>query len=185
MNRFLKWVGLTNSAFWLGASLFFTFAVGPAFFSEKGLAIFGGPQNAGGARYYAGAMAQIVLERYFLMQQICGGLALAHIFVAWIYTGRPLQRTIIGMVAGAFLIGCVEGHWIQPQLHELHLTMHGLGGQITKTQAEKARKSFAVWHGFSQVINLAALVGISGYFWRLNRAESGPRFTTQTKFGWE
>ena len=72
MNRFLKWVGLLNAAIWLGATLFFTFAVGPAFFSEKTWALFGWPQNVLAAKYYAGAVAQVVLERYFLMQHLCG-----------------------------------------------------------------------------------------------------------------
>lgn len=185
MNRFLKWVGLTNAAFWLGASIFFSFVIGPAFFSEKCLAIFGGPQNAGVARFYVGSIAQVVLERYFLMQQVCGGLALVHLFVSWVYTGRPLQRGIIILVASAFLIGCLGGFWVQPKLHELHRTMYGLNGRVTVAQAEKARKSFGVWHGFSQAINLVSLLTITGYFWRLNRVESGTRFTTQTKFSWE
>lgn len=177
-------MGLVNAALWLGASVFFTLAVGTAFFSEKGLAVFGGPQNAAAARYYAGAMAQVVLERYFLMQQICGAIALVHISISWIYTGRPLHRTIISLVLAAFLIGCLEAHWVQPKLHGLHRTMYGFD-RVTVAQANQARKSFGLWHGFSQILNLVAVISITGYFWRLNRVESGPRFTTQTKFSWE
>lgn len=185
MNRFLKWVGLLNAAIWLGATLFFTFAVGPAFFSEKTWALFGWPQNVLAAKYYAGAVAQVVLERYFLMQHLCGSLALLHLFVSWIYTGRPLQRWLGGMVAGVVVIGFLGGFWIQPKLHELHQTMYGVGGRITVVQAEKARRSFGVWHGFSQAMNFAAMLGIAGYFWQLHRVESGTRFTTSTKFSWE
>jgi len=185
VNRFLRWIGLVNAAVWLGSTLFFTFGVGPALFSDPVLAIFGGPQNALAAKYYAGAVAQVVLERYFYLHQLCGGLALIHAFVSWIYTGRPLQRWMIGLATGAFVIGLLGGYWIQPKLQGLHRTMYGANGRITMAQADKARRSFGLLHGFSQALNGLALAGIAGYFWQLNRPEASPRFTPHSKFGWE
>jgi len=63
---FLRFVGVVMTAVWFGASSFFTFFVGPAFFSMKMLDMLG-VANVQSSRAYVGAAAQIVINRYFVL----------------------------------------------------------------------------------------------------------------------
>src|SRR5580765_2964401 len=112
MIGFLRFIGIANAAVWFGSGDFFTLAVGPAFFSEGMINLFGGG-NAQLGRAYAGAAAQVVLERYFLLQQICGGIALIHLLSEWIYMGRPLKRLTLCLLSGLLLLGFVAGYGLQ------------------------------------------------------------------------
>src|SRR3989442_11060570 len=81
---------------WFGASIFFTFSVGPAFFSDKMIGLL--------TRPYAGAAAQIVIERYFFFHEMCGVIALAHLVAEWLYMGKPLQRLTLWLLLGIFAL---------------------------------------------------------------------------------
>ncbi len=67
-------------------------------------------------RPYAGAAAQILIERYFLFHELCGGVALAHLVAEWLYMGKPLQRLTLWLLLGIFALGLVGGHSLQPKL---------------------------------------------------------------------
>lgn len=182
MHGFLRWIGLTNTALWFGATLFFTVAVGPAFFSPEVLNLFGYSNNSHVARFYAGSVAQIVLERYYTLQCICASIAVLHLVSERLYTGRMIKRLSLYLVGLMFILALVGGFIIQPKLHQLHRTMYGAGGAATAETVQKARHSFGTWHGVSQVANLFILCGTLFYTWRCAQPETLTRFTPRTKF---
>jgi hypothetical protein len=163
---FLRIVGIVNAALWFGASLFFTFFVGPAFFSEAMVGLLN--------KAYAGAAAQIVLERYFLLQMICGLVALSHLIGESLYLSRPILRWSLSLVAAIFVLGLVGGYGIQPKLKRLHLQMYA--ANTTPEVKTSSRKAFRIWHGLSWVVNLAALGGITVYLFRITQQGDNSRY---------
>jgi hypothetical protein len=165
---FLRFIGLLNLAIWLGASVFFTFVGGPAFFSDEMMKVL---QH----RYYAGAAAEVVMGRYFILNYCCAAVALAHLLAVRLYSGRRLSRSKLGLwivLAGLILFGGLQ---LQPQLRMLHHTMYW--GE-TATQQSEAARSFRIWHGASQMVNLLVLGGLVVYFSRVVRPEEPPRYAT-------
>ncbi len=166
MIGFLRFVGVANAAMWFGASIFFTFSVGPAFFSDEMIALL--------TRPYAGAAAQIVIERYFLFHELCGAVALVHLVAEWLYMGKPLQRLTLWLLLGILALGLVGGHILQPRLRALHRTIYGPGS--TPQQIDQAKQSFKLWHAASQALNLVVLGGVAVYLWRATTPGSGYRY---------
>jgi len=162
----LRFVGVANAAMWFGASIFFTFSVGPAFFSDKMIGLL--------TRPYAGAAAQIVIERYFLFHELCGAVALVHLVAEWLYMGKPLQRLTLWLLLGILALGLVGGHILQPRLRDLHRTIHGPGS--APQQIDRAKQSFKLWHAASQALNLVVLGGVAVYLWRATTPGSGYRY---------
>jgi hypothetical protein len=170
MIGLLRIVGLANVAIWLGASVFFTLAAGPAFFSEEMLQLLGRP--------HAGAAAQLVLERYFIMHQVCAGVALLHLVGEGMYMGRAIHRWTLGMLLVLLVFSLVGGYVIQPQLRSLHLTMYRPG--TAAEEQESAGRSFRILHGVSQVMNLVMVAGVFIYLVRLTKAPAeAPRYRFQ------
>ena len=156
-----------NAAVWFGGAVFFTFAAGPAFFSQAMFNLVG--------RIYAGAAAQIVLERYFALQMVCACIALAHLVAEWLYTGKLLSRTTPHLLIGLLSIGLIGGFWLQPKLKALHLEKYGARTQ--PAQRLEAERSFGLWHGVSQTINLFAMGGLVVYLWQITQnLEAVPRW---------
>lgn len=156
-----------NAAVWFGGAVFFTIAAGPAFFSTEMLNLVG--------RIYAGAAAQILLERYFNLQLLCAALALIHLLAEWLYTGKLLSRWTPYLLLGLLSIGLVGGFWLQPKLKALHLEKYGVRSQ--PAQRLEATRAFSLWHGVSQTINLLALGGLTAYLWQITQnLEAVPRW---------
>src|SRR5207247_3593120 len=153
---------------WFGASIFFTFSVGPAFFSDKMIGLL--------TRPYAGAAAQIVIERYFFFHEMCGVIALTHLVGEWLYMGKPLQRLTLWLLLGIATLGLLGGYSLQPKLRTLHRAMYGPGS--TPQQVDQARHSFKLWHATSQALNLVILCGVAVYLWRVTTPGSGYRYRT-------
>ncbi|MBI2925047.1 MAG: DUF4149 domain-containing protein [Verrucomicrobia bacterium] len=172
MLSVLRVIGTVNAAVWFGATVFFTFAAGPAFFSEAMLKLLGRP--------HAGAAAQIVLERYFLLHHWCGLIALAHLSAEWLYAGKPLSRFRLALLLTLFGLGLLGGYWLQPKMHKLHMDWYG--ARSTPAMRERAQKSFGLWHGVAQGSNLLVLAGVLVYFWQVTHPEGLPRFKGQNKF---
>jgi hypothetical protein len=81
------------------------------------------------------------------------------------------------------LLGLVGGLLLQPHLQQLHRIRSAV--TTTPAQKEVAKNSFARWHGVSMVMNLVAMAGLLGYFWRLTNPPSpdaAPRFFSENKF---
>ena len=166
MIGLLRFIGIFNAAVWLGAAIFFTFGAGPAFFSDEMKRMIPPPYN--------GVAAQLVIERYFILQYICGAIALLHLFAAKSYLGRKIDRGLFGILFALFSLGLLGGFWLQPKLKNLHALKYF--GRSMEQQASAAQ-SFGMWHGISQLANLFMLVALLYYFWRLIFTENESRTT--------
>lgn len=172
MPTALRFIGIINAAIWFGAAIFFTFGVGPAFFTPEMTSLLGRPR--------AGAAAQLVIERFFILQHTCAIIAILHLLAEWLYMGRPLERLTLGVVIGAFCLGLVGGAWIAPKLKQLHLVKYSQNS--TSEMREGAAKSFGAWHGVSQMANLLLMVAILGHLWKMSNRMDNTRFVSANKF---
>ncbi len=168
----LRFVGVLNASVWFGAAIFFTAAVGPAFFSPEMIQLLGKPR--------AGAAAQLVLSRYFTLHLCCGLVALGHLTVGWLYSGKPAERWLLSTVTGVMILGSVGGGWLLPQMRQLHAAKYD--ARSTPAVRETSARSFSAWHGVSQGLNLIALVALGGYFWRIMNPPDAPFFVSANKF---
>jgi hypothetical protein len=170
----LRFIGVVNAAVWFGAAAFFTFAVAPTFFTPEMKKLLGD--------IYGGLVAQLVLERYFMLHYWCGGVALLHLLAEWVYLGKALQRVMLWLLIGILGLGLLGGLWLQPKLKRLHQIKYGRSDLFTSAQKASATRSFRVWHGVSQAMNLLVLGGLVVYYWRTVHPNEGPRFVSATKF---
>ena len=168
----LRFIGLLNAAIWLGSLVFFTACVGPSFFSEEMLRILGKP--------HAGAAAQVVLGRYFELQFWCAGIAVVHLVSEWLYTGRPVHRSILIVLGTVIFLEVAGGYFLQPRLKDLHYAMYH--PRSTVPQREAARKSFGMLHGVAQTMNLLVLGGVLFYLWHTAQWTGNTRFLSASKF---
>ena len=179
MNAVLRFIGATNAAIWLGSAIFFTFGIAPAVFYSPEMKELFGPVF----REYAGAIAQVLLQYFFRLQYVCAGVAVAHLLAERLFTRRPLERLRLHLLGWLLFLGLTGGLLLQPHLKRLHYTRSAVAS--SPTQKEAAAKSFGRWHGVSQVMNLIAMAGLLGYFWRLTSPpdpEAAPRFFSENKF---
>lgn len=156
MLSVLRFAGIVNAAIWLGAAVFLTFVAGPALFSTEVLELL--------PRYHAGRVAQVLLGRYFIFQQVCGGLAVLHLLAEWLYAGRNPRRFGLSLLAVLVGLGLAGGLGLQPRMKQLHSVKYA--ASATPVQRAAAGKSFRLWHGVSQATNLLLLGGVLLYFWR-------------------
>lgn len=178
MLSFLRFFGVTVAAVWFGATVFFTCFAGPAFFSDAMKTLIPPPYN--------GAVAQLVLGRYFILHYLCGFLALAHLGVEWMYSGRVPARVTVWLVGGALGLSLFGGLWLQPKLKLLHELKYAdqYRRAATPLQREAAAKDFGTWHGVSQAMNLLILAALWLYLARVIQPGESPRFVSPiNKFG--
>lgn len=176
----IRFIGIINAAIWLGAAVFLTFGAAPAFFG-------GEVKNLGLHPFWPGAMAQLVLARFFYLQYICGVIAVAHLLAEWVYLGRRLHRLTLALLIGLLLIAFVGGLGMQPKLRRLNLVKYSMSEQykpeaIPAEQRVAAAKSFGLWHGVASAMNLVALMGLVVYFWRVTHPSDKLRFVGTPKF---
>jgi hypothetical protein len=157
----LRFVGLVNAAIWLGAAVFFTVAVGPAFFSEAMLKLFGGPQ-AQYSHAYAGMAAMVVIKRYFLCHHVCGAIAILHGMAEAGYQGLPFKRFRNLLAVSIFTVGLALGLLLQPRMGVWLEAKYN--PRLTSEARVAAAHSFSVWHGVSQVANLLMTGGLLVFF---------------------
>ena len=179
----LRFIGIANASIWAGTAFFFTAVAGPALFSKETLEIFGGSNNLEAARFFAGSVAQILLDRYFSIQIVCGAIALLLLMAEWLYWGRPVQERTLLWAAGLFTLVLLGAYGFQPKLHQLHRTMYGVGAKVTYPQAQKARQTFSLWHGLSQAVNLVVCGGTLVYLWRVSQPPPSARFVNRSPTG--
>lgn len=175
MIGFLRFIGVTNASIWFGSAIFFTYIAWPAFFSPDMLRLFGGA-TAPLAKAYGGAAAQVVLERHYILQQWCGAIAVFHLLVEWLYTGKAVHRFILWLVVGMFGLGLAGGYLLQPKMQELHYKMYG--GRYAATERKKAERAFNIVNGVAQAANFLVTAGLLLCVWNVTNPASAPR----TKF---
>jgi hypothetical protein len=169
-------VGVLNAAVWFGASVFFTFAAGPAPFSAEMKSLLG--QN--NFPYFSGAIAQVLIARYFHLQVVCGAVAVVHLLAEWLYLGRHPRKLQAGLLIGLCLAALAGGYWFQPKLKALHAVKYGI--KTRPDVREIADRSFRTWHGVSQVINVLLVAGLAVYLWRITNPSDPTRFVSSVKF---
>ena len=168
---FLKFVGVVNAAIWLGGALAFTLVVVPGFFSPAMLGLL--PKS------HAGAAAQIIIERCFVLQHVCGFIGILHALAGWLYLGRPLRSLTNYLLVIVFCLGLIGSVGIAPKLRQLHLQKYG----VRSTPAERAAAdhTFKMYHGLARVLDLIAIGGIAVYFWRVTYASDTARYAPVNK----
>jgi hypothetical protein len=174
----IRFIGVLNAAIWLGAAVFFTFAVAPAFF-------IGDVEKLGLHVFWRGAMAQLILARYFQVQYLCGLVAGAHLLTEWIYLGRRLERVTLWLLITLMAVGLAGGVWIQPKLKRLNLVRYNMSetykpAAFPAPARAAAEESFRFWHRVSQIMNLAAMGALGFYFWRVVHPPDDLRFVGAT-----
>ena len=166
---------MVNAAVWFGAGVFFTFAGGPAVFSDDMKTLLG-PNNF---PYFSGAIAQVLIARYFMLQLVCAGIAVAHLLAEWLYLGRPLQRFATWLLLFLLSLSLVGDLWMQPKIKRLHRAKYAVNA--TLLSRETAAHSLRAWHGVAQAVNLLMLAGLVTYLWRVTYVEDATQFLATTK----
>ena len=172
MLGFLRLVGILNAAVWVGSVFFFTFAAAPAFFSDEMAAIL--------PRSHAGAAAQVVVYRYFLVQLWCAAIALAHLVAEWLYSGRPFKRLTLMLLMGLFLLNILGAYVLLPKMKELHLKKYS--PQTTSEVKASASRAFRILHVTSTLMNLLVIPGVLVYLWQVTKPVNTARFTSVNRF---
>jgi hypothetical protein len=173
---FLRFVGILNAAVWFGTAIFFSFGVGLVPFSQEMKSLLG--QN--NYPYFSGAIAQILLARYFDFQLACGVVAVVHLLAEWLYLGKPLRKFQVGLLVGLCSAALLGGYGLQPKLKALHATKYGMNHRPEIRLA--ADHSFRTWHAFSQVVNFLTVAGLTVYLWRAANPSDPTRFVSAFKF---
>jgi hypothetical protein len=156
----LRFIGLLNAAVWLGAMVLFTAILGPALFSPEVKIL------VGRSEWLPGAIAQILVERYMLLQQWCAIIALIHLIFDWLYTGKLFAKSSIFILLICLGIGLSGTRLLAPEMKKLHLIKYA--PQSAQADRERANRNFRILHGTSQVTNLLSLCGVLFYYWRLS-----------------
>jgi len=177
---FLRFIGVINAAVWLGAAVFLTVWVGPAIFSDDMKDLL----TKTNYPYFSGAIAQIILKRYYHVHLTCGVVAFLHLLAEWLYMGRPARKFSMTLLSALFALALLGGFWLQPKMKDLHAVRYGTrqGVNVTPEEREAARKSFGVWHGVAQLANLFMIGGLVVYVWRTANPSDTLRFVSSVKF---
>jgi hypothetical protein len=173
VSGFLRFVGIVNAAIWFGASIFFAGVVLPGIFSEDVHRLFG---EETAYKYYAGGVAMALFGRFFVLQYLCGAVALLHLFAEKLYLGRAFPRLATSIAVGVLFLSLVGGLAVQPRLREFRQTMYSITASADQKAA--AAHSFGVWHGASMAVNLVVLAGLLVYLTRMARSEESSRYGT-------
>jgi Domain of unknown function (DUF4149) len=173
VSGFLRFVGIVNAAIWFGASVFFALVVLPGVFSSDVHKLFGEETNF---KYYAGGVAMTLFGRFFALQYVCGFVALAHLAAEKLYLGRGFPRVATSIATAVLLLSLIGGVEMQPRMKELRQTMYSTAA--TPEQKAAATHSFNMWHGMSEAVDMAVLVGLLVFLMRVAKSEESNRYGT-------
>jgi hypothetical protein len=162
-------VGILNAAVWCGSAIFLAVGLPSVFSSElKQLLTVPG----------VGFAAEAIVARFFVVQYWCGAIGLAHLAAEWLYAGRPARSLNLGLVTGLLALALAGGLWVQPKMQQLH-KVHYFGQ--TAEQRDRAGKTFALWHGAWESVNLLVIGGLIVYLWQVSGPTDHPRSGNFTK----
>jgi hypothetical protein len=171
----LRFAGLINAAVWLGAGVFFTLGIGTAVFADDVKNIFAGPYRD----YYPGVIAQIFLKRYFIMNMVCGVIALGTFCAEAFYTRRRFQKWTFALFMVPLVIAALGGLVLQPRMKLLHLTKYQSQNPDERTRAAQL---FGRLHALSSTLNLLSLGCLIAYTWRVANPQEPARFVSAQMF---
>jgi hypothetical protein len=164
-----------NAAVWLGTAIFFTFGAEPACFSADMHAALG----VGSESYFPGAIASVVMTRYYHVTLACGVVALLHLLAEWLYMGRPARTFSFALLAGLFLLTLAGSNAIQPSMTRLN-KKHYTAPQ--SADRDSAARSFRVLHVTERAFNLLIISGLVLYAWRVGSPSDTLRFVRPVQF---
>ena len=183
---FLRFLGLFNAAVWVGGSVFFSFLAAPVFFTPEIKSLTPPPVN--------GLVAQAMLGRYFTLHILCGIVAVVHLLLEWLYSGGGFPRRAIAIVCVLLGLALIGGKFINPKLTVWHQQKYHTKlkaeseppvyekveykEDVVQDAVQDAERKFAVWHGVSQVINLAMVILLTWRFWRLANSDGHDNSST-------
>ncbi len=166
--RLLRTVQLVTLGLWVGSGLFFSYVVAPHVFHLFTERLLTEPQEGLPAlderigRRLAGMTVGAIFPDYFWTQVVLGGLALASTAGLLVGTGRAsgrsltVQATLLGVAVAALAVQLV---WVFPRSEVVLAEVHRLELAGKLTEADQLRRTFARWHGISQLLNLTTLAG--------------------------
>lgn len=169
MIGFLRCIGVLNAGVWFGGAVVFSFFAIPAIFSDQSKTLLTAPFYP----YFSGALAQILIARYFKLQLVCGIVAIAHLLGENLYFGRAPQKLWFALLAALVGLSLLGGFWMQPKLKELHEIKYK---DHSAERRQAAAESFKTWHGISQMTNLFVLVGLGIHLCRVAARGEDARF---------
>ena len=173
---FLRFMGMLNAAIWLGAAAFCTLGVLPVVNSQTMMTLLGQTYFP----YLSVAIGQLIIARLFSWQIFFAIIAWLHLVLEWLYLGRTPRRFWVTLLTMLFCLSLMGGLWLSPKLSGLHRIQHAANAPTANR--ELAAKSFRVWEGVFQALNVLLIAGVGAYFWRLTTSEDAPRFVTPVKF---
>ena len=168
-------MGLINAALWLGGAIFFTLGIAPALVSADMVKLLKPPNFP----YFSGAIVQVVLASYFHLHLGCAFVALLHVLAEWLYLGRAARTLWTYLLLGLFAASLLGSFWLSPKLRELHSSKHLV--RAAPGQREAAARSFSIWQGFFQGLNVLMIGGVAVYFWRAAHPPDELRFVGSAK----
>ncbi len=176
MIGLLRFIGILNAAIWLGGAVFFTFGVGQVPFSNPMKELL----TEANYPYFSGAIAQLLISKYFALHIICGAVGLAHLGAEWLYLGRRARRSTLILLLALFCFGLLGSLWLQPKMKRLH--QYKYAPNLTEEMRDQASRSFRLWHAASQLVNVFVLGSLCVYVWRANNPPDPTRFVSAMQF---
>jgi hypothetical protein len=173
---FLRWIGVMNSAVWLGGAVFFTTVTSPSLSSTAMQEALRQPKNF---PYFSSAIELALLPGYFHFLIFCAVIALFQTLAEWLYLGRPARKFSFSLLAALLGLAVFGGSILQPRLKTLHAT------RFSATQpasAETAAKSYRTWHGVLNAVNIVIIGGLVIHLWRNSNPSDNTKFITSVKF---
>jgi hypothetical protein len=172
----LRFVGVLNAAVWFGTGIFFTFGTGLAPFSKEMRSLLGPSSYP----YLSGAIAQILIARYFYFQVACAIIAVVHLLAERLYFGKYPRKLQVGLLIGLCTAALVGAYWLQPTMNGIHARKYAPNARPEIRAA--ADHSFRAWHGVSQLLNLFLVGGVAVYLWQTTNPSDHGRFVSAVKF---
>jgi hypothetical protein len=145
----------------------FTAIVGPGIFSPEVKVL------VGRSDWLPGAIAQILVVNYMVLQQWCAGIALVHLIFDWLYTGKFAAKSSFFILLICLGLSFAGTQLLAPQMKQLHMMKYS--PQSTQAQREYAARNFGILHATSQITNLLVFCGVLFYYWRLSVGPQGGR----------
>ena len=172
----LRFIGVTNAAVWFGAAVFYTLCAAPGLVSTD-IQLLLGAKNF---PYFAGAIGQVLLGRYFQLHLVCSAIALLHLLVERLYLGRSPKRIWPTLLVVLFWFSLLGSFWLGPKLRDLHRAQFFVNA--TPIQRDAAAKSFRKWDSIFQVVNVFIIGGVAIVLWRATTPSDELRFVGSGKF---
>jgi hypothetical protein len=170
---FLRFVGLTNAAIWLGASVYYLLGAAPAARSLELQELIGLKNFA----YFSIMIGQIFARPFFHLYFACSVVAVVHLMAEWLYLGKYPRRGWLALVLAVAILGTLEGYWLQPRFAQWHRLQY-----TSPERREAAGRAFRAWQTTARVINCFLVAGLAVYLWRVGNPPDPARFVSTSKF---